>query len=84
MTTSPQTSDEELERYAATYHRFTLAVKWFGIHLVALTAFLTLWFCTSAGFLSALVAGAVIFAIGIYAMNHGMNHSSEQHPAQHS
>jgi hypothetical protein len=67
----------ELLRHGLTYHRFMLAVKWFGIHLAAVIALLTLWFATPAGFGGGLFAAVVIVAIGAYAMNHGMEHSSE-------
>ncbi len=67
----------ELMVHAEYYHRFMLGVKWASIHLVALIAFLTLWFCTSAGFGWALLVGVVLFGAGVYAMNHGLNHTSE-------
>ncbi|HEY3889549.1 MAG TPA: hypothetical protein VGL73_13305 [Caulobacteraceae bacterium] len=72
-----QTSDAEFAVHAAYYHRFMLGVKWFAIHFAALAAFLTLWFATSAGFLTALIVGVAIFAVGVFAMTHGMAHSSE-------
>ena len=77
MAIEQQTSDAELAVHAANYHRFMLGVKWFAIHFAALSAFLTLWFATSAGFLPALIVGVAIFAAGIFAMTHGMAHSSE-------
>ena len=74
---SPHTPRPELMVHALYYHRFMLGVKWAGIHLAALITFLTLWFCTSAGFGWALIAGAVLLGAGVYAMNHGLNHTSE-------
>jgi hypothetical protein len=77
MTTYPQSEDSDIMVHAATYHRFMLAVKWFVIHFAAITAFLTLWFATPAGFVWALIAGLAIFGGGVYAMRHGLAHSSE-------
>jgi hypothetical protein len=72
-----QTSDEDFAVHAANYHRFMLGVKWCAIHFAALAAFLTLWFATPAGFLTALIVGVAIFALGVFAMTHGLAHSSE-------
>ena len=82
MATTLGTDREDFAVHPATYHRFMMGVKWFGIHLAALTAFLTLWFCTPAGFGAGLITGLVILGAGIYAMTHGMAHSSEQADAE--
>jgi len=68
----------DLVRHAVTYHRFMLGVKWVAIHFAAVIVFLTLWFATSAGFIGGLVAGLVVWGVGVYAMRHGMAHSSER------
>lgn len=81
---APYTPRDELMVHAHTYHRFMLAVKWFGIHFAALVVFLTLWFCTPAGFGWGLVAGLIILAVGVYAMNHGLNHTSEGEAADNA
>ena len=77
MTPQVQIIDREDERRAATYHRFMVAVKWFGLHCAVLGVFFTLWFATSAGFWAGLIAALVVLAAGVYAMTHGMAHSSE-------
>jgi Bacterial aa3 type cytochrome c oxidase subunit IV len=77
MAAQSRTDDGDLRVHAQTYHRFMLAVKWFAIHFAAVAAFLTLWFATPASFFWALVVGVAIWAIGAYAMTHGMAHSSE-------
>ena len=74
------TTRAEWEMHATAYHRFMLGLKWCAIHLAALITFLTIWFCTSAGFWSGLLAGVVVFAVGVWAMNHGLAHSTEGHP----
>ena len=71
---------EEFLTHAESYHRFMLGLKWCAIHLAAMLTFLVLWFCTSAGFLAGLVGGLVVFAVGVYAMNHGLAHSTERDP----
>lgn len=80
MAHAPNTGPAELAVHSTNYHRFMLAVKWFGIHLAALLALLTLWFCTPAGFVAGLIAAIVVVAVGAYAMTHGLNHSSEPEP----
>ncbi len=81
---APYTPHDELMAHARNYHRFMLGVKWFAIHAAALIAFLTLWFCTSAGFGGGLFAGVVVVGIGVYAMNHGLSHSSEGETTDHA
>jgi hypothetical protein len=79
MATSSEVQQDRLFNvHAETYHRFMLGVKWVAIHLAALIAFLTLWFATPAGFGGGLLAGLAILAVGVYAMNHGLAHSTER------
>jgi len=73
----------ELSVHEHTYHRFMLAVKWFVAHLAVLIVVLTLWFATPVGFWGALVTGLVLLGVVIFAMNHGLNHSSEPHLSEH-
>jgi hypothetical protein len=70
--------DVENNVHAQTYHRFMLGVKWMAIHLAVLLVFLILWFCTSAGFFAALIAALIVLGAGIYAMTHGLAHSTEK------
>ena len=70
--------DGDFTVHAETYHRFMLGVKWFSLHLAALLVLLVLWFATPAGFGGGLVAAIVIMAAGIYALRHGLNHSTER------
>ncbi len=73
--------------HATTYHRFMVGVKWALIHLAAVISFLTVWFAANAGFIAGLAVGLVVFFAGVYAMQHGLAHSSEDgsspHPAAH-
>ena len=68
----------ELQRHAESYHRFMLGVKWCAIHLASLLVLLTLWFCTGTGFLGAFVSAALVFGVMVYAMRHGLAHSTER------
>ncbi len=68
----------DLARHAITYHRFMLGVKWMAIHFAAVITFLVLWFATGAGFIGGAVAGALVLAVGVFAMRHGLAHSSER------
>ena len=76
--------DSLLAAHARTFHSFTLGVKWFCIHLATLLTFLVISFCTTAGWGVGLVAAILVLAVAIYAMNHGLNHSTEGGSLPHS
>ncbi|HEX7760307.1 MAG TPA: hypothetical protein VF459_12445 [Caulobacteraceae bacterium] len=63
--------------HAGAYHRFMLGLKWVVLTLASTIVLLTLWFATPAGFAGGLVTAVVLFALGVFAMNHGLAHSSE-------
>jgi hypothetical protein len=69
---------EYINTHADSYHRFMLGLKWTVVHLASLMVLLTVWFATPAGFLSGLVAGAVVYAGGIFAMRRFLAHSTER------
>ncbi|MDR3511798.1 MAG: hypothetical protein P4L73_09195 [Caulobacteraceae bacterium] len=77
MAIEAHVDDQDLAVHAANYHRFMLGLKWVGVCLAALLPSLILWFATPAGFFWALIVGVAIFAVGAYAMTHGLAHSSE-------
>jgi hypothetical protein len=56
--------DPEVVVHERTYKGFNILLRWCMTLLAATISFLTLWFATSAGFIGALVTGAIIFAIG--------------------
>lgn len=66
------------ETRANTYHRFMLGLKWVLVCLATVIVLLTTWFGAGAGFFPALILAAIVFAIGAWAMNHGLNHSTER------
>ena len=49
-----------------TYATFGRLTKWFALHIAVLLVIFVLWFCTGAGFLSGLIAGAVVWAAGVF------------------
>jgi hypothetical protein len=69
--------DKEFVAHAGAYHKFMLGLKWVCITLGSMIVFLTMWFASSAGFWAGLITGGLIAAVGVYAMNHGLSHSSE-------
>jgi hypothetical protein len=60
--------DQDIHEQQATFHHVLVATKWATLHLAVLILFLTLWFCTGAGFFNALVAAVVLTAVGIFAL----------------
>lgn len=64
-TGSPFTpQDPEVVAHERTYKAFNVLLRWCMTLLAATISFLTLWFATSAGFVGALVTGAIILALG--------------------
>jgi hypothetical protein len=71
--------------HASTYHRgemdiheqvstFQLVMgmtKWGSLAVASGLLFLTLWFCTGAGFLGGLVTAGVVLALGIFVLRGG-------------
>ncbi len=64
--------------HARTYHAFTLLVKWVCITLGTTMIFLIASFCTPAGLGWGIVLAIIVAGVGIYAMRHGLSHSSEE------
>ncbi len=53
-----------IEEHERTYAGFMKLAKWGSLYIGALVFLLTLWFCTSAGFLGAIISAAVMVAVG--------------------
>jgi hypothetical protein len=83
MATSELTPTSIAVAHGHTFHGFMLAVKWFCIHLATILAFLVITFCTGAGFLWGVIAAVIVLGVGIWAMNHGLAHSTEQASLPH-
>ena len=76
-----------LEAHGRTFHGFTLAVKIFCANLAVIMTFLITAFCTPAGWGVALILAIIVAAVAIFALTHGLNHSTEEdslHPGAHA
>jgi hypothetical protein len=60
--------DQDIHEQQGTFRSVLIATKWSIVALAAGIAFLTLWFCTSAGFINAAVTGLIIAAVGFFAL----------------
>jgi hypothetical protein len=60
--------DQDISEQQATFHDAMIATKWAILALAVLITFLTMWFCTAAGFFSAFVTAVVILAVGLFAL----------------
>jgi uncharacterized membrane protein len=76
------TTAAEALTHAQTFHRFMLGLKWVCIGLGSMITLLVMWFATAVGFFGALVAALIVFAVGAWAMNHGLAHSTESDDAE--
>ncbi len=56
----------DIHAQEATFHSVMIASKWSIVAIVAGIAYLTLWFCTAAGFLNAFITAVIIVALGIF------------------
>ena len=52
----------------ATFHLIMGLTKWGSLGLAAFLLFVTIWFCTTIGFLGGLVAGLALLILGIMAL----------------
>ncbi|HEX5264678.1 MAG TPA: aa3-type cytochrome c oxidase subunit IV [Phenylobacterium sp.] len=57
--------DMDIHEQQATFHLVMGITKWGSLIIASALLFLTLWFCTPAGFLSAFISGAVVLVLGI-------------------
>jgi hypothetical protein len=57
--------DMDIHEQVSTFNFFIGLTKWGSLAVAALVLLLTVWFCTPAGFLGALVSTAILTAIGI-------------------
>ena len=76
-----------LRAHGRTFHGFTLAVKSFCACLATIMTFLVVAFCTPVGWGVGLIAALIVGAVALFALTHGLNHSSEEdslHPGVHA
>lgn len=55
----------DIAEQVSTFHLFNGLTKWGSLLIGALVLFLTLWFCTGAGFLGAAIAAVVLVGLGV-------------------
>ena len=55
----------DIHAQQSTFHLVMLGTKWGSLSVAVGVLFLTLWFCTAAGFLTALVSAVVLLVIGV-------------------
>jgi thiamine transporter ThiT len=57
--------DMDIREQVSSFHLFMALTKWGSLYLAAGLILLTLWFCTTAGFLGGLVTALVILVLGV-------------------
>jgi uncharacterized membrane protein len=60
--------DQDVHAQQATFRAIMIGTKWACLAIAATVLMLSMWFCTSAGFLNALITTAVVVAVGIFAL----------------
>jgi len=60
--------DMDIHAQAQTFHAVMIASKWASLAIVVGVLFLTLWFCTTAGFGTAFITAAILLVVGIFAL----------------
>ncbi len=57
--------DQNIQEQVATYAAFGSLSKWASLVVATGVLVLSLWFCLGADFLSGLIPGVVVFALGV-------------------
>ena len=55
----------DIAEQTATFHLVMGMTKWGSLILAAFLLFVTLWFCTSAGFMGGAISGIVLAIVGV-------------------
>ena len=63
-----------VEEHEKTYSGFLKMTKWGSLYLAAILLLITLWFCTSAGFMGGAITAVVVLVLGTLVL-------SEKHKA---
>lgn len=56
----------DIAEQVSTFELFNGLTKWGSLFIGALVLFLTLWFCTGAGFPGAAITAVVVVALGVF------------------
>jgi hypothetical protein len=54
-----------IDEHERTFGGFIRFAKWGSLYIGSLVLFLTLWFCTGAGFPGAVITVAVVIGVGV-------------------
>jgi thiamine transporter ThiT len=57
--------DMDISEQVSTYKLIMGMTKWGSLVLAAFLLFVTIWFCTDAGFVSGFITGLVVLVLGI-------------------
>ncbi len=60
--------DMDVSAQAATFGAVMKATKWSSLAVAVGVLFFTLWFCTTAGFSTALISAIALTAVGVFAL----------------
>ena len=66
--------DQDIAEQVSTFHLVMGLTKWGSLVLAAFLLLLVVWFCTQAGFLAALISGAVVAVLGTLLLRGGGAH----------
>lgn len=55
----------DIHEQESTFHLVMGITKWGSLIVAAAVLLLTLWFCTPAGFLSAVISAGIVFVLGV-------------------
>ena len=58
----------DIHAQAQTFHAVMIGTKWASLAVAVGVLFLTLWFCTAAGFGTALITAVILLVVGIFAL----------------
>jgi hypothetical protein len=61
----------DIHEQVSTFHLVMNITKWGSLVIAAALLTLVLWFCTSAGFLTGVITGAVVLTLGIIILRRG-------------
>ena len=56
--------DMDISEQASTFHLIMGITKWGSLVLASFLLFIVIWFCTTAGFVSGFITGAVVLVLG--------------------
>jgi len=61
-----QRGEMDIQEQSATFEAFGKMTKWGSLAVAVLLLTITLWFCTSAGFIGGVIPGVVLAVLGVF------------------